>query len=812
MSVFWRRLFLSAPKDFVLYPTPRFFYPRSAALVGGLLLLGSPTWAQTPVANLPIAPTLPTPTPPAPVAAPAPVPAPVAVRPSLDATAISVNINGRTVASDPAPRLVGGTVYVPLRGVLEALGAQVNFLPSVNRIDIVQSGKTYSLRPEKSGAIADGKLVDLAQSKSFDGRTFVPLRALAQLFGYGVAWQSATRTVAITSKEGLAIGFVDHRQALNKAGNIGVGVDFAAFAPEQVNTLLDEAKASGAGLIKFRFDWGTLEADKGAAFNWPVYDRIVKAARERGFVIVGILGDTAPWASVNITGDARVKRLSPPRPETYSAWQNYVSRVVGRYKNDVQAWQVWENPDAANFFSVPRTYRRLASIALDAAHKADKNAVVHLAEPGAVDLTFLDDLNRNGLTAKADGVAVYPVAGFQPGTLEAPEAFLRPYGALRSSLVPRDGKARDFWVGGVSFPASDDPALPAFSERAQADFAVRCLALGLVAGGGKAFYSSLRDAPGFRAGRGLVRADGVPRPALAGVAALSKAVGNLPFAGALQADDNAVVLLFDNKIEGTLVAWSPRGGAQLQLSPLGLPAPAPGLIEVATRPDSEVFDATGKSLGLTSGPLALGSSPVIITRIGGETAKAVRAQSASLQLQNPLRFVGAAGASVDLGTGEEAGLNFRRYAAYGGEAQIYSSFEGKKGLTTTPPTSALDPNSANPFIYLDVDDDYLYNAPGVPVTVTLEVKRPPVQAQSIFTSTAGFRLEYDGQGGPKTTKWVEVEPGEGWVTLSFDLPDAKFANSNGYDLLVNAGGSKMALTFGRITLAPKPATAIAQTP
>ncbi len=813
----------------MFYPNHRLFRFRSLAVLGGALWLAPHAFAQTPLQNLPGAPVTSAPTTSPALAAPANSTAPVTAAPStsgaapvadvpsvaaapLDPNAIVVNINGRVVSSDPSPQLLGGSVYVPLRGVLESLGAQVDFLPSVGRIDIVQNGKTYSLRPGQSGAIADGKLVDLAPSKTIGGRTFVPLRALAQLFGYGVAWQTQTRTVAITSKEGLAIGFVDHREALAKAGSVGVSLDFSSFPAEEVDALLDQAKASGATLLKFRFDWGTLEPEKDAVFNWPVYDRIVKSARERGFTLVGILGDTAPWASVNETGDARIKRLSPPRAEAFPSWSNYVTRVVGRYKNDVQAWQVWENPSASNFFSVPRTYRRLAALALDAARKSDKNAVIHLAEPGAVDLTFLDDLDKNGLTPKVDGVSVYPVAGYQPGTLEAPESFLRPYSAFRASLVPRDGKTRDFWIGGVSFPALDDPTRPEFSERAQADFAVRALALGL-ATGQKAFYNVLRDAPDSKNGRGLIRADGTPRLALGAVAALSKAVGNLPFAGALQSDDNAVVLLFDNKLEGAIVAWSPRGAGRLQLSSLGIPSDSPDAIEVAIRPDSLVLDATGKFVPALNGAVALSSSPVIITRVGGETAKTLGVRPVSLLLQNPARFVGATSATAELGKdGEEAGLNFRKYARFGGEPQNTSEFDGKSGLTATPAISVFEPNTARQLIYLDVDDDFLYNAPGVPVTISVEVKRPPVQAQSLFSATSGFRIEYDGAGGQKTTKWTPVENGDGWTTITFEVPDAKFANNGGYDLLINAGGSKTPLTFARVTLTRNLPTAIAQTP
>jgi len=787
------------------------------AVCGGALLLSPAAFAQAPVPAdaSPGAASAP------PGAASASAPAPRTANANkpgktapLDPNAIQININGRNVASDPAPRLIGGSVYVPLRGVLESLGAQVDYSPARGRIDIQQNGQTFSLRPGQSGALSGTKLVPLAPSKVIGGRAFVPLRALAQLFGFDVSWQNAIRTVAISSKAGLALGPVDHRAALAKAGNIGVTVDFSAFAPEQVDELLAQAKGTGATLLKFRFDWDTLEPQKGAAFNWPVYDRIVKAAREQGFTIVGVLGDTAQWASVSITGDARVKKLSPPRTDALPSWSNYVQRVVGRYKNDVQAWQVWENPDASHFFSVAKTYRSLASLAIESARKSDPKALVHLAEPGAVDLDFIADLNSNGLTPRFDGVAVYPVSGFQPNTVESPEAFLRPYAALRSTLAPKDGKARDFWIGGVSFPALDDPSRSAFSERAQADFAVRALALGLATSGQKAFYDVLRDDPTHPTGRGLLSATGTARPAYGGVAALAKAVGNLPFAGALKADDNAVVLLFDNKRDGVIVAWSPRGEGTLNLFTESLPSDVPGTVEVATRPDSQVLDSAGVVVAAPTGALALTQSPIIITRIGGETAKAAQATTVALQLQNPARFAGASSASVTLGANPvENGLNFRKYLNFGGEAQKITEVDGKSGLTATPPTSAFDPASSKPFIYLDVDDDFLYDAPGVPVTVTVEVKRPPAAVQSVVSSASGFRVEYDGLGGPKTTKWQVVEPGEGWTTLTFDLPDAQFANSNGYDLLINAGGSKMPLSFGTITVSRKDAaTAIAQTP
>ena len=166
---------------------------------------------------------------------------------------IIINIDGRNVE---APAILqSGSVLVPLRGVLEELGARVAYDAAEKRIDIFQDGKKTQLRIGQENAISDVRSIKLtAAPQIIDKTTYVPLRSLAELFGYEVRWLGAQKTVAISS--GTAPHFyADHRKALKDAGALGVIIDFSDASTQDADKLLDAAKASGVTLIKTRFDW-----------------------------------------------------------------------------------------------------------------------------------------------------------------------------------------------------------------------------------------------------------------------------------------------------------------------------------------------------------------------------------------------------------------------------------------------------------------------------------------------------------------------------------------------------------------------------
>ena len=779
----------------------------------------------------------------------------------IDPNAIAININGLNIATNPAPILQRGSVLVPLRGVLENLGAKVTYDVATSRIDILQNKKRYSLKVGETSVAVENSVVTLAAAPTnIGGRTFVPLRSLAELFGYEVSWLPKIRTVAIISDKPSTpvvknptvpvvpavpvsggtgstpvMAGAEHKAALKAAGRYGVTINFHDAAPNEVELLLDAAKKAGVGLVKFRFDWNTLEPTQGSAFQWPLYDRVVKAARERGLVVVGVLGNTTRWATLYPRSQLTNEwRNSPPKPAFLPAWDNYVKRVVGRYGKDVRAWQVWENPATYNFRSVSKDYRIVTKRALDAARLSDPKAILFAAEPGGVNLGFIEDLRRNGLLQQVSGVSLYPVSQWQPGVPAQVEDSVLPITTLLKDPLNRD---KIYWINGLSrmslenadlqSPRAEtvfntkDQALQrslvqAFTPNAQADYLVRSMTLALASGAEKVFWGGLRDEEKYDRvdpvnslyGGGLLRSDSSPRPAFDAYANLAKLIGNKKFVGAAAAGPRAIVLVFEDERETVVVAWAAPGQEKnppkLALDPTRDPG-LPGSVYLATQDDSRVLDSSGEEVGGASGAISLSQRPVWITDLAFTVAQAIRdsatpgplrliSQENNSQSGDTLRAVFAAG-----NEGEEQGLYWRKYLGFRGSARDFATAEGITGLKTTFSRDVYNPAAGQPNIYLDVANDYLYFARGRAVTITVEVKRPAATTGP-FAARGGFNIQYDSPKGFRLTPWKLVEGGEGWQTFVIEIPDASFANRDGFDLMINTWGAKQDLIFRSLTL------------
>jgi hypothetical protein len=90
-----------------------------------------------------------------------------------------------------------GRVYVPLRGVFEALGASVVYQNGT--INATERGHSIQLHIGSSQALVNGQNETLDSPPFVQGsRTLVPLRFVAEALGAAVAWNNNTSTVRIT--------------------------------------------------------------------------------------------------------------------------------------------------------------------------------------------------------------------------------------------------------------------------------------------------------------------------------------------------------------------------------------------------------------------------------------------------------------------------------------------------------------------------------------------------------------------------------------------------------------------------------------
>lgn len=112
-------------------------------------------------------------------------------------------VNG--VYGDPleaAPFIKDGRTMVPLRFIAETFGAQVEWIPETKGINISLNLKsavhTIGLQVGNPTAIVDGQVVTLDVAPVIvNGRTFVPLRFVAEAFGAKVDWNSLYQVVSI---------------------------------------------------------------------------------------------------------------------------------------------------------------------------------------------------------------------------------------------------------------------------------------------------------------------------------------------------------------------------------------------------------------------------------------------------------------------------------------------------------------------------------------------------------------------------------------------------------------------------------------
>ncbi|SDW82304.1 copper amine oxidase N-terminal domain-containing protein [Paenibacillus sp. CF384] len=113
---------------------------------------------------------------------------------------IEVLYNARKIAFDVKPKMVDGTVLIPVRYVSEKLQATV--AQQGNTILVSKGSKTIKLTIESKVAEINGKSVALPQPAIVEqGRTLVPIRVISEGLGVAVEWDSELRFVWIGSKE-----------------------------------------------------------------------------------------------------------------------------------------------------------------------------------------------------------------------------------------------------------------------------------------------------------------------------------------------------------------------------------------------------------------------------------------------------------------------------------------------------------------------------------------------------------------------------------------------------------------------------------
>lgn len=190
------------------------------------------------------------------------------------------------------------------------------------------------------------------------------------------------------------------------------GSDLYFSDATNISRTLDIAVAGVAGGIRFDIPWYYVQ-NQQATFNWTIVDTIVAQANSRNLFVLGSIVSSPPWAAATNSGSPWV------RPRSATEYADFCAAVATRYRGQIDAYEIWNEPNGTLFFSPsvdPVFYTSMVKAAYPKIKAVDPSVTVlagALAQTGTVggnmsSNDFLSRMYANGLAGSCDAVSFHP--------------------------------------------------------------------------------------------------------------------------------------------------------------------------------------------------------------------------------------------------------------------------------------------------------------------------------------------------------------------------------------------------------------------
>lgn len=117
------------------------------------------------------------------------------------ASQIRLVLDGSTVigASEVPPEIRDGRTMIPIRALAEPLGADVGWDQATRQVTLKRAGVTIVMTVDSTTAYVNGKAVEMDVAPYItNGRTLIPARYVGEFFGQKVDWDGEKRQVVVT--------------------------------------------------------------------------------------------------------------------------------------------------------------------------------------------------------------------------------------------------------------------------------------------------------------------------------------------------------------------------------------------------------------------------------------------------------------------------------------------------------------------------------------------------------------------------------------------------------------------------------------
>lgn len=300
------------------------------------------------------------------------------------------------------------------------------------------------------------------------------------------------------------------------------------YTDSQRAAVLNRLKASGASWVRLDVSWAMLQPDSRAAFSpWGVafVDRVVDLAARRGLKVDMMLWWTPRWAN-----GGRGHNVLPNNPADYARIAQW---AAARYRGKVQAFEVWNEQNSADFLSPPDPsgYARLLRAAYPAFKRGNPSAKVVFGGLMYNDNAWLARAYAAGVANRYDVMAVHPYQGRANSPPEARDdgtrGTMRHVAAVRRTMVRHGDGDKRIWFTEFGWSThANARSTPSWrlgvTPTLQASYLVRTLQMlrrDYPYVTNAFWYNERRKATGdvHQDGYGLLTRDAQPRPAYTSV-------------------------------------------------------------------------------------------------------------------------------------------------------------------------------------------------------------------------------------------------------------------------------------------------------
>ncbi len=226
---------------------------------------------------------------------------------------IRVVVNGDRVQFDgTGPQKRNDRVLVPLRGVLEKIGASVDWNAETQTVLAEKEGMKILLKIGSSNPTVNGRRVHLdVPAMTIDGTTLVPLRFLSESLGADVKWNDQTSTVSVNTGQPEPNIQQEDRQSRRNPARSGrpevtsVSTDFGGEvlkAGQRIHMTM-RATAGGRGYFRIR---GLMEEQRMTETSPGVYELSWRSPENRDHRV-----DQADFLAHVVIGSRATTEKSP---------------------------------------------------------------------------------------------------------------------------------------------------------------------------------------------------------------------------------------------------------------------------------------------------------------------------------------------------------------------------------------------------------------------------------------------------------------------------------------------------------------------